>query len=47
MSKKEKIKRKSNYEVLLSSDACEAQGFFYEKEGMIMHWLSSGMRKMS
>ena len=30
MSKKEKIKRKSNYEVLLSSDACEAQGFFYE-----------------
>jgi len=30
MSKKEKIKRKSNYEVLLSSDASEAQGFFYE-----------------
>ncbi|XP_066347588.1 uncharacterized protein [Miscanthus floridulus] len=30
MSKKEKIKRKSNYEVLLSSDAFEAQGFFYE-----------------
>ena len=30
MSKKEKIKRKSNYEVLLSSDASEAQGFFFE-----------------
>jgi hypothetical protein len=30
MSKKEKIKRKSNYEVLLSSDAFEAQGFFFE-----------------
>jgi len=30
MSKKEKIKRKSNYEVLLSSDASEAQGFLYE-----------------
>jgi len=30
MSKKEKITRKSNYEVLLSSDASEAQGFFFE-----------------
>ena len=30
MSKKEKITRKSNYEVLLSSDASEAQGFLFE-----------------
>jgi hypothetical protein len=30
LSKKEKIARKSNYEVLLSSDASEAQGFFFE-----------------
>jgi len=30
MSKKEKITRKSNYEALLSSDASEAQGFFFE-----------------
>jgi len=30
MSKKEKIARKSNYEVLLSNDASEAQGFFFD-----------------
>lgn len=30
MSKREKIKQKINYEVLLSSDSAEAQGFFYE-----------------
>ncbi|KAJ1277659.1 hypothetical protein BS78_04G020400 [Paspalum vaginatum] len=30
MSKKEKIKNKKNYEVLLSSDASEAQGFLVE-----------------
>ena len=30
MSKKEKITRKSNYEVLLSSDASEDQGFLFE-----------------
>jgi hypothetical protein len=30
MSKKEKIKGKSNYEVLLSNDAFEARGFFFE-----------------
>ncbi|KAG2610051.1 hypothetical protein PVAP13_4KG095333, partial [Panicum virgatum] len=30
LSKKEKIKRKSNYEVLISSEASEAQGFFFE-----------------
>ncbi|XP_066351342.1 uncharacterized protein [Miscanthus floridulus] len=29
MSKKEKIARKSNYEVLLSNDASKAQGFFF------------------
>eukprot|EP00267_Zea_mays_P043147 XP_020395211.1 uncharacterized protein LOC109940233 [Zea mays] len=45
LSKKEKIARKSNYEVLLSSDASEAQGFSLREE-MIMHWLSLGMRKM-
>lgn len=30
MSKREKVKQKKNYEVLLSSNAAEAQGFFYE-----------------
>ena len=30
LSKKEKISNKKSYEVLLSNDAAEAQGFFYE-----------------
>lgn len=30
LSKKERISRNKNYEVLLSSDCSEAQGFFFE-----------------
>src|SRR6185437_13744787 len=37
LSKKEKISNKKTYEVLLSNDAAEAQGFLYE--GMTKLWL--------
>jgi len=43
LSKKEKISNKKSYEVLLSNDAAEAQGFFM-REGMNKLWWCLGTR---